>query len=71
MCVCCVYISPLLGIGALVTGFMGNSKGQSKGMAMTGIITGGIALLLSVVVMILYFTGAVANQFDVRQFQKK
>jgi hypothetical protein len=67
---CCAYISPLLGLGALITGFMANSKGQSKGMAMAGIITGALGALAAIALLILAFSGAI-QPVDIRQFQKK
>ena len=70
MVCCCAYVSPLLGIGALITGFSGKSKGQSNGMCLAGIITGGLGLLLSVILLILVFSGAI-KPMDVREFQKK
>jgi hypothetical protein len=69
MVCCCAWVSPLLGISALITGFMANSKGQSKGMAMAGIITGALGTLAAVVLIILVLTGAV-EPFDPRKFQK-
>lgn len=69
MVCCCAYISPLTGIGALITGFMANSKGQSKGMAITGIILGALGAIGAIVLIILAFSGAI-QPMDIRKFQK-
>jgi len=70
MVCCCAYISPLLGIAAIVLGFMGKSKGQSGGMSMAGIITGAFGALAAIVLLILVFSGAI-EPMDMREFQKK
>jgi hypothetical protein len=70
MVCCCAYVSPLLGIGALITGFSGKSKGQSNGMCLAGIITGGLAILFSIILLILVFSGWI-KPMDIREFQKK
>jgi hypothetical protein len=70
MVCCCYFIAPLLGLGALITGFMANSKGQSKGMAMAGIVTGALGVLGGLILIILVVTGAI-QPVDVREFQKK
>ena len=53
-------------VAALITGFMGRSQiNQSggtqggSGMALTGIITGGVAVALSVIVFIIFLVGGV------------
>ncbi|HEY0461101.1 MAG TPA: DUF4190 domain-containing protein [Pyrinomonadaceae bacterium] len=63
---CCGWILP--GIGAVVLGFMAKSKAEQnpaeyggRGLALGGIITGGISLLLGVIVIILYLLGALAS----------
>ena len=70
MVCCCAYVSPLLGIGALITGFSGKSKGQSNGMCLAGIITGGLAIVLSILLIVLALSGAI-KPMDIREFQKK
>jgi hypothetical protein len=70
MVCCCAYLSPLLGIAAIVLGFMGKSKGQSGGMSIAGIITGAFGALAAIVLLILAFSGAI-QPMDVREFQKK
>lgn len=66
MTVCCGSFA--VSIVALVTGFMARSKAAQNpnefggaGLAMGGMITGGIGILLSVVVIILYFAGLMAG----------
>lgn len=56
-------IGLLGGIAAVVLGIIGLRKGQSKGMSLTGIITGGVAVLISVGVIIftLFFFGAAVS----------
>jgi len=70
MVCCCAYVSPLLGIGALITGFTGKSKGQSNGMCLAGMITGGLAIVLSILLIVLALSGAI-KPMDIREFQKK
>ncbi len=57
-----VIFSIPLGILALIFGFIGKSKG-GKGMAIAGIITGAIGLLLTVIILIAAFS---AGDSDVR-----
>lgn len=66
MTVCCG--SFVLSIAALVLGFMAKSKASQNpgeyggaGLAMGGIITGAIGMLLSLIFIILYFAGLVAG----------
>jgi uncharacterized membrane protein len=68
--VCCGLLA-ISSIVALVLGILArkdirNSNGQLKGdgMALTGIITGIIGILMVVVVIILYATGAVDTNWD-------
>lgn len=64
--ICCSWFIP--GIAAIVMGFIARSKANSDpanyggaGLAMGGIITGAISVLLGIVVIILYFVGALAG----------
>ncbi len=64
----CCYISPLTGLGALITGYLGmknvnNDPNQygGKGLAIAGMITGGIFLLIGIAYYILIFLGLAAN----------
>lgn len=64
----CCYVSPLTGLGALITGYLGmknaNNDPQNyggKGLAIAGMILGGIFLLLGIVYWILIFLGLAAN----------
>src|SRR5438552_3764975 len=64
----CCYISPITGLAALITGFIGlkNVKNDpanygGKGLAIAGMITGGVFALLSVVYWILIIFGIVAG----------
>ena len=62
----CCYISPLTGIGALITGFLGMKNANNdpanyggKGLAIAGMVLGGLFTLLSIVywIFILFFGG--------------
>lgn len=64
--ICCSWFIP--GIAAIVMGFIARSKANSDpanyggaGLAMGGIITGAISLVLGIIVIILYFVGALAG----------
>ena len=64
----CCYISPLTGIAALITGYLGlknvnNNPSQygGKGLAIAGMIVGGIFFLLGIIYYILIFLGIAAN----------
>lgn len=67
----CCYISPLTGLAALITGFLGMKNVNSdpdnfggKGLAIAGMITGGIFLLIGVgyyVIIILMYAGIIAG----------
>jgi hypothetical protein len=64
---CCAWFLP--GIAAVALGFMAKSKAEQnpneyggRGLALGGIITGGISVVLGIIVMILYlFTGLLAG----------
>lgn len=60
----CCYISPVTGVAALITGFLGMKNANNdpsnyggKGLAIAGMITGGIFLLISIVYWILVIVG--------------
>lgn len=64
--ICCSWFIP--GIAAIILGFIARGKANSDpqnyggaGLALGGIITGGISLILGVIVIILYFAGALAS----------
>jgi len=64
--VCCSWFIP--GIAAIVLGVVARNKAKSspgeyggEGLAMGGIITGGISVLLGILVIILYMMGALAG----------
>lgn len=64
----CCYVSPLTGIAAVITGYLGmknaNNDPQNyggKGLAIAGMIIGGIFLLIGIVYWILIFLGLAAN----------
>lgn len=64
--ICCSWFIP--GIAAIVMGFIARSKANSDpanyggaGLAMGGIITGAISVVLGIIVIILYFVGALAG----------
>jgi len=67
----CCYISPLTGLGALITGFMGMKNANNdpdnyggKGLAIAGMIVGGIFMLIGVayyVIIILMYAGIIAG----------
>ena len=65
---CCGFI--IFGIAALVTGFMAKSKADQnpneyggRGLALGGIILGGITIVLGIIANILYFLGIIATGF--------
>jgi Domain of unknown function (DUF4190) len=67
--VCC-YVSPLTGIVAVITGFLGMKNANNdpnqyggKGLAIAGMICGGLFLLLGIVYWILIFIGVAAGNF--------
>ncbi|MFN0140972.1 MAG: DUF4190 domain-containing protein [Pyrinomonadaceae bacterium] len=64
--ICCSWFIP--GIAAIVMGFIARSKANSDpanyggaGLAMGGIITGAISVVLGIIVIILYLAGALAG----------
>jgi len=55
---CCYwFIAIPAGVAAVITGILAMQRGQSKGMAIAGLITGGLGVLLGLVLAILTFTG--------------
>lgn len=67
----CCYISPLTGIAALITGFLGMKNANNdpsqfggKGLAIAGMITGGIFLVLGIVYYILIFLGVAMGSMN-------
>lgn len=64
--ICCGWILP--GIAAVVMGFIAKNKADSdpanyggRGLALAGIITGGVSVVLGIIVLILYFAGALVG----------
>ena len=64
--ICCSWFLP--GIAAIVLGFIARSKANSDpanyggaGLALGGIITGGVSIVLGIIVVILYLAGALAG----------
>ena len=67
----CCYISPITGLAALITGFLGmkNMKNDpanygGKGLAIAGMITGGVDLVLSRIVISSFCVGLTALDLD-------
>ena len=59
---CCEYIAIPLGIVAVVLGVLSIKKGQGgKGMAIAGIVCGGVALAFIIVCEILVRSGAIST----------
>jgi hypothetical protein len=65
---CCAWFLP--GIAAVVLGFMAKSKADQnpaeyggRGMALAGMITGGISIVLGIIVSLLWLLGAFAGNF--------
>ena len=61
---CCFGFGTLVGIAAVVLGFMGKSRAEqglatNRGQALAGLICGGIAVALGVVSIVLNVTGAI------------
>lgn len=66
----CCWLSPILGIVALVTGYLSlnNIKKDSsayggRGLAIAGMVTGGLGLAIGVLYWILVILGSIANRF--------
>ncbi|MCC7306699.1 MAG: DUF4190 domain-containing protein [Acidobacteria bacterium] len=70
---CCGWFIP--GIVAIVLGFMAKGKATNdpanyggKGLALGGIITGAVSLVLGVIVVVLYFLGFAAGFINPNAF---
>lgn len=61
ICCCTGPVAFVMGVAAIIMGAIGQGKG-GKGMAIAGIVLGGISIFSSIVYMILYFTGAVTYE---------
>jgi hypothetical protein len=66
----CCYVSPLTGIVALITGFLGMKNANNdpsqyggKGLAIAGMICGGVFFLIGIVYYILIFIGVASGNF--------
>lgn len=60
LCSCCGWIGIILGVAAVVLGILSiNKQEEAKGMAIAGIVCGGIGLLMAVIVLI--FFGALSS----------
>ena len=64
--ICCSWFLP--GIAAVVLGVIARGKAKSNpaeyggaGMALAGIITGSISIVMGIIVLILYFAGALVS----------
>ena len=63
LCCCCGWLSIILGVGAIVLGIISlNNHEDGRGMAIAGIICGGIGTLMAVVIIIL---GGLMSSADV------
>jgi len=49
-----VFFGLIAGVTALILGILGIKKPIGKGMAITGIVTGGLAILINVIVIIIW-----------------
>ena len=62
LCSCCGWIGIVLAIAAIVLGILSiNKEEDAKGMAIAGIICGGVGLLIGIVVLIM---GAALSSLD-------
>lgn len=53
LCCCCGWLSIIFGVGAIVLGIISlNNHEDGRGMAIAGIICGGIGTLIAVVILI-------------------
>ena len=62
LCSCCGWFGIVLAVAAIVLGILSINKGENaKGMAIAGIVCGGIGLLIGIVVLIM---GAALSSVD-------
>ncbi|GAA1508046.1 hypothetical protein GCM10009827_022800 [Dactylosporangium maewongense] len=64
----CCYIGLLLGAAAIVLGYLGQQKvkqglANNGGMALAGIITGAVGVVIEIAIWVLYFAGAASGWF--------
>ncbi len=53
LCMCCGWLGIILGVAAVVLGILSiNKQENAKGMAIAGIVCGGIGLLIAIIVLI-------------------
>ncbi len=53
LCMCCGWLGIILGVAAVVLGIISiNKQEDAKGMAIAGIVCGGIGLLIAIIVLI-------------------
>ena len=65
---CCTGINVLTGIAAIVFGILG-LKSRSRGMAIAGLVLGGICLLMTIIGIIFMFTASGQEFF--REFSRE
>lgn len=58
---CLCGLGVILGLAAIVVGWRAKDGPTGRGMAITGIITGAISVVLITVLLVLYVTGAIQN----------
>ena len=62
LCSCCGWLSIILGVAAVVLGILSiNKQENAKGMAIAGIICGGVGIVIAIVIIIM---GAALNSVD-------
>ena len=65
LCSCCGWIGILVAVAGVVLGIISLNKEDARGMAIAGIVCGGIGLLIAVIVLILAASaGAALESMD-------
>lgn len=68
LCSCCGWFGILLGVAAVVLGILSiNKQEDAKGMAIAGIVCGGIGLLIAIIILI---AGSALSSVDPDSIQK-
>ena len=68
LCMCCGWIGIILGVAAVVLGIISIKKQEdAKGMAIAGIVCGGIGLLIAIIILI---AGSALSSIDPDSIQQ-
>ena len=69
LCSCCGWFGIVLAVAAIVLGILSINKGEdAKGMAIAGIVCGGVGLLIGIIVIIMGAALQSVDQDSVEQF---